>query len=278
MTRSPTANSFHSDSGISMRDDSPERTAGEAQPTPRGKSAARDVFEPIFARQRERAASGFNAAVRFRSMLGGSRPSSAGRDAAVEAELHPPTSLPSHTPQSQSPSAAYAVPYATPPQLQQQLEPFPRHGHEALMSGNPHVVAHYGTSAPMTTMPAQYPHPPSRSSSAGRPPSMTGYGLLAANLSSLDQGGSTLTPVYRRFETLNNRLFLHLQDEIAELEEELRLVDEADALARSMMGVDGSGRSPPSSRRKDSRNGKELEWRRLDVLGRIFTKVGHYSE
>ena len=111
---------------------------------------------------------------------------------------------------------------------------------------------------------------------------LSGYGLLASKLSSIEGDASvpglTLPPLYRRFETLNHRLFLHLQDEIAELEEDLRRIDEAEADAQRMLSLCGSSECMPASRRATARPPHGLEWRRIDVLGRIFTKLGHYSE
>ncbi|KAI9813688.1 MAG: hypothetical protein M1832_006116 [Thelocarpon impressellum] len=272
----PRSSSLHSDSGISMRDDSPERTAKEARTAPKGKSSAREVFEPIFARQRERAASGFSAASRSRHVLGGTPSPHGGRDSSAEPDTSRRSSLHHPNAWNQSPSAAYAMPDARLPPSPPHLEPFPSHNQDVVMPGPPSTLPRHGTPVHMSSMPAAQRHSASRSSSAERTPGLSGYGLLASNLSSLEQNGSTLFPLYRRFEALNNRLFLHLQDEIAELEEELRLVDEADAHARSIIVGGGSNKPRPASRRVDSRSGKELEWRRLDVLGRIFTKVGHY--
>ena len=64
-----------------------------------------------------------------------------------------------------------------------------------------------------------------------------------------------------------DRLLLHLQDEISELEEELRKVDEADAQARQAAAGIGAGLPGPASRRAGAKLGGDLEWRRLDVLG-----------
>ncbi|KAI9847310.1 MAG: hypothetical protein M1837_002897 [Sclerophora amabilis] len=113
----------------------------------------------------------------------------------------------------------------------------------------------------------------------------SGYDLLASNLCSLDSDESreerALVPLYRRFETLNHRLFLHLQDEIVELEEELRKVDEMDAQMRSM-GVhgngDGSNKANSASRRSASRLSNGLDWRRMEVMGKIFNKLGFYNQ
>jgi hypothetical protein len=81
--------------------------------------------------------------------------------------------------------------------------------------------------------------------------------------------------MYRKFEQLNHRILLHLQDEISELEEELRYLDECIA---QMSPVSKEGRPQPASRRVESRQGGELHWRRTNLLGRIYLKLGQYSE
>ncbi|KAI9799169.1 MAG: hypothetical protein M1833_004209 [Piccolia ochrophora] len=112
-------------------------------------------------------------------------------------------------------------------------------------------------------------------------PTITGYELLASSISSRDGDSSDpaapLVPLYRKFEHLNNRLLLHLQDELAELEEELRLVDEAEAQSRAAASGADPQESPPESRRTSAKFGGELHWMRLDILGRIFTKLGQYN-
>lgn len=81
-------------------------------------------------------------------------------------------------------------------------------------------------------------------------------------------------PMYRRFEKLNHRVLLHLQDEIAELEEELRHVDECIAQCSPK---DHAGHHHPASRRGDARYGGELHHGRTELLGRIYLKLGQYN-
>ena len=108
---------------------------------------------------------------------------------------------------------------------------------------------------------------------------ITGYELLASNLSSSSRGTDTLTPIYRKFETLNNRILLYLQDEISEIEEDLRKLDEADAQAcAAMSGMTEEGGPVPTSRRLEARMPSEIHFRRLELLGRTFLKVGQYSK
>lgn len=105
----------------------------------------------------------------------------------------------------------------------------------------------------------------------------SGYALLASSLStSSSASASDLPPLYRRFEALNHRILLQLQDEIAELEEDLQAMDETDARDRRNQ-QDGEG--IPASRRLDWQwRGTEVHCRRLDLLGRIHHKVGQYSK
>ena len=98
-----------------------------------------------------------------------------------------------------------------------------------------------------------------------------GYELLAQKLTEVskkdyaasDEG--QVVPVYRKFEQLNHRILLHLQDEIAELEEELRSLDECIAQLSSRAE---HGKQYPASRRADARYGGELHYRRTELLGR----------
>ena len=108
---------------------------------------------------------------------------------------------------------------------------------------------------------------------------VSGYELLAHKLSESSRGGTsspgTVTPVYRKFEQLNHRVLLHLQDEICELEEELRYLDRCIA---QISPRDGTGHVQPASRRGDARYGNELHHRRTELLGRVFQKLEQYSE
>lgn len=109
---------------------------------------------------------------------------------------------------------------------------------------------------------------------------MVGYELVADKLSKGSEdnqsksGEKAVVPMYRKFENLNHRVLLHLQDEIAEMEEELRQVDECIAQCSPK---DHAGRQHPASRRGDARYGSELHYRRTELLGRIYLKLGQYS-
>lgn len=108
-----------------------------------------------------------------------------------------------------------------------------------------------------------------------------GYELLANKLSDAPQKGKAvrksgqLVPMYRKFEHLNHRVLLHLQDEVCELEEELRHLDES---IMQLSPRDESGHPFPASRRGDARYGSELHYKRTELLGRIFQKIGQYSK
>lgn len=106
---------------------------------------------------------------------------------------------------------------------------------------------------------------------------IAGYELLASKLSSNPRGKDTLIPIYRKFETLNNRILLYLQDEICEIEEDLRKLDEADAQINAVMSAE-TGHILPTSRRCEAKRPSEIHFRRLELLGRAFLKVGQYSK
>lgn len=106
---------------------------------------------------------------------------------------------------------------------------------------------------------------------------ITGYELLASRLASHttdseDGHEGRIKPIYRKFEALNHRLLLHLQDEISELEEQLHRLDNADTQSRR------AGRMVmPASRRAAQAAGGELQWHKTDILGRIGFKLAQYS-
>ncbi|KAF2274818.1 uncharacterized protein EI97DRAFT_357479, partial [Westerdykella ornata] len=111
---------------------------------------------------------------------------------------------------------------------------------------------------------------------------VVGYELLADKLTGVAKSDASaaqehdrIVPMYRKFEQLNHRVLLHLQDEIAELEEELRCTDEciAQCLPRNE-----AGQVYPASRRGDARYGGELQYKRTELLGRIYLKLGQYNQ
>jgi hypothetical protein len=132
----------------------------------------------------------------------------------------------------------------------------------------------------------QYPGQPPQYQAHVAAPDVTrttaaGYELLANKLSETPKKSSSprktgaVVPMYRKFEHLNHRVLLHLQDEVCELEEELRYLDES---IIQMSPRDDAGHAFPASRRGDARFGSELHYKRTELLGRIFQKLGQYSE
>jgi hypothetical protein len=104
---------------------------------------------------------------------------------------------------------------------------------------------------------------------------VTGYELLASRLSysrDAEERGERIRPMYRKFEALNHRLLLHLQDEISELEEQLHRLDNADTQSRRTERY-----IVPASRRAAAQAGGELQWHKMDILGKIGYKLGQYS-
>jgi hypothetical protein len=116
---------------------------------------------------------------------------------------------------------------------------------------------------------------------------MSGYELVAAKLStagphgprrgssssSQSDGEAAIKPIYRKFEALNHRLLLHLQDELSELEEQLHRLDTDDTQTRRLQNC-----ILPASRRAEFMAGGELQWRKTDILGKIGFKLGQYSK
>lgn len=110
-------------------------------------------------------------------------------------------------------------------------------------------------------------------------PEVGGYEMIARKLEESTsrehkRSEDSFPPMYRKFERLNHRLLLHLQDELAELEDELRALDKN--ITRATPEI-SPGRLQPASRRRESRYGHELHFRRTEVLGLIYVKLGQYS-
>lgn len=153
-----------------------------------------------------------------------------------------------------------------------------------------HGQMHYGT-PDMQRGPANLPHIPSTALST-RPQQqikqhplpraeklpVTGYELLASQLSSratssATESGEKIKPIYRKFEALNHRLLLHLQDELSELEEQLHRLDHTDTQSRRT-----ETHITPASRRASEAAGGELQWHKTDILGKIGYKLAQYSK
>ena len=143
---------------------------------------------------------------------------------------------------------------------------------EAYCTQSPQQLTH----APQDYMPELYPRPSiqlvrgiSHELAPRSRPTKSGYELLASKIDS--RGDAVLRPIYRKFETLNNRMLLYLQDEICEMEDQLRELDDAIAQEQHDTGK-------RASRRAEAKLPSQLQWHRLDLLGRSFAKVEQYSE
>lgn len=86
------------------------------------------------------------------------------------------------------------------------------------------------------------------------------------------QNQPPLKPIYRRFEALNHRLLLQLQDELSELEEQLHRLDTADTQTRRVQN-----HILPASRRAGSVAGGDLQSHRTDILAKIGYKLAQYN-
>jgi hypothetical protein len=146
-----------------------------------------------------------------------------------------------------------------------------RYGHQDFVPMSPnfpqsHIQPQYHYPNPCWPLPPSQqmrllPEEQYRYSATSHSLALSGYDLLASRLAHKDDQDPALPPLYRRFSALSHRILLQLQDEIAEMETDLRQLDEADAHCR---------RDQPASRRSDWGSG------RLDLLGKIHVKIEQY--
>ncbi|KAL9624496.1 MAG: hypothetical protein Q9160_001160 [Pyrenula sp. 1 TL-2023] len=103
---------------------------------------------------------------------------------------------------------------------------------------------------------------------------LSGYDLLAHQLSERE-----IQPMYRRFDWLQHRNLLQLQDELDELEEELKRLDHDDARFR-LAQSSTHGQDIPASRRIDCQwqSTVELCGRRVEILAIIQVKLKQYNK
>jgi hypothetical protein len=160
----------------------------------------------------------------------------------------------------------------TPPKLVQPMQSPPIEDHAPLAS------------------PPQVPSPPDLTKVT-----LTGYELLASHLASSTDPPTKnttsspphLTPLYRKFSHLHHRVLLHLQDELAELEYHLRMIDEGIAQTYATPPPIPPTTSPgsttpathyPASRRleRDIANNHPVFARRTLLLGEIYSKQQQY--
>ncbi|KAL3457892.1 hypothetical protein BJX64DRAFT_240212 [Aspergillus heterothallicus] len=108
----------------------------------------------------------------------------------------------------------------------------------------------------------------------------TGYGLIAWRLSTSAEGKEySIPPLYRRFEDVNHRVLLYLQDEIAQLEEELRVLDDYEEMQRRGVAEQEGTKVMPASRRMDvqAQAYSSLHYRREEVMGILIQKTEQYN-
>jgi hypothetical protein len=143
--------------------------------------------------------------------------------------------------------------------------------------------------SPSLTSPPHAPEPPDLTKVT-----LTGYELLASHLASssvpLSKATSSapphLTPLYRKFSHLHHRVLLHLQDELAELEHHLRMLDEGIAQTYTVPPAPPADSSDPAgtpahypaSRRieRDVASSHPVFARRTLLLGEIYNKQQQY--
>ncbi|KAK2757366.1 hypothetical protein FQN54_004881 [Arachnomyces sp. PD_36] len=85
-------------------------------------------------------------------------------------------------------------------------------------------------------------------------------------------------PVYRKFETLNHRILLNLQNEIAEMEEDLKKLDELEAMHRAAATrTPTRRRSSASSPQIDAPSFSTLHFQKQELLEQVQTKIQQYN-
>ncbi|CAI7601904.1 unnamed protein product [Penicillium crustosum] len=117
-----------------------------------------------------------------------------------------------------------------------------------------------------------------RDSNASQEPS--GYGLLASQLTkSTSEESGSFPPLYRRFETVNHRVLLHLQDEISQMEEDLHVLDEYEEMHRVDIAEQEGAKPLPASRRRDAQSQaySSLHYRRMDLMSALIQKTEQYN-
>ena len=110
--------------------------------------------------------------------------------------------------------------------------------------------------------------------------SSSGYGLVASHLTkSASEEKDAFPPLYRRFESVNHRVLLHLQDEISQMEEDLHTLDEYEEMHRITTAEQEGTKPLPASRRRDSQAQaySPLHYRRMDLMSALIVKTEQYS-
>lgn len=154
---------------------------------------------------------------------------------------------------------------------------YSRHNHPAPLHQQPHFPPSPPKSPEENSMKNHQQRPqkndqPSQVSS--------GYGYLASRLStSTGDISDHLPPLYRRFEYLNHRVLLHLQDEIAQMEEQLHILDDHEEKHRVFTAKREGTQPMSASRRMDAQaqTHSTLCYRRSNLIEAVIQKTEQYS-
>jgi hypothetical protein len=271
---------------------------------PTGEAATKLASQMLAAQHRQTLSSSFGSPQAARRTLQSRTHSHRRRHTSSHAPSPPPQAEPIHAehhyPSYHYPELAYAQQQivASPPL------PLPvMHMHQQPLQSIAHPIAqqtfppyspmmhHHQQQQPVTPHSQHAPH--------AHHHQPTGYSALSLKISSRpfpSESNETIRPLYRRFEHLNHRVLLHMQDELSELEAQLQALDDADCARRaygplsgglSGSGPSGSGPSRegatgrPESRRQTATfaaRGDELSWRREELLRVVVWKVQVYNK
>ncbi|KAJ9205718.1 hypothetical protein DTO207G8_3276 [Paecilomyces variotii] len=107
----------------------------------------------------------------------------------------------------------------------------------------------------------------------------SGYEYLAAKLTPTVNGEKTIPPLYRKFESINHRVLLHLQDEISQMEEDLHILDDYEEMHRIALAKQEGTKPMAASRRMEAnaQSYSALHYRRMDLLGKLILKTEQYN-
>lgn len=164
------------------------------------------------------------------------------------------------------------VPSQAHPKHLPRAEKLPKSGYE-LLASSISATAPSASSTAGNRMSAFLGAPSATRKRGSRRHSSASFFIAPPAAASEEEEVVTVKPIYRKFEALNHRLLLHLQDELSELEEQLHRLDTTDTQTRRLQSS-----ILPASRRTEFLAGGELQWHKTDVLSKIGFKLGQYSQ
>ncbi|KAJ5793607.1 hypothetical protein N7457_000206 [Penicillium paradoxum] len=171
----------------------------------------------------------------------------------------------------------------------------PPSGNAQVTVSRPQPQSHHGSSRDIATVHrpplppspprspeeiTHHPAPTKRREPSPSPQVESGYGLLAAHLTnSASEESGGFAPLYRRFETINHRVLLHLQDEISQMEEDLHALDDYEEMHRVNTAEQEGTKPLLASRRRDAQSQaySSLHYRRMDLMGILIQKTEQYN-